>query len=166
VTSTDGSTLERTPSWRAANAAVASVDPSGALTAAAAGSTAVEATVEGVTARLTLTVTPAVVAAAPPPTRTDPTPVRPTAGRGRAGGAAGTSLPARPVLLRVQVGPTFASIYVDGTLRGEGLRLYEIELLPGEHTIRLENPRFQPHTQTVRIAAGQTPEPIRVRLTN
>jgi hypothetical protein len=74
--------------------------------------------------------------------------------------------PAAPVLLVIQVGPTFASLYVDDALRGEGLRSYSVELLPGEHTIRLENPRFQPHTQSIRIVAGQTPDPIQVRLTN
>jgi hypothetical protein len=67
-------------------------------------------------------------------------------------------------LLEISVGPQFASLFVDGVLAGEGRRLYSIQLQPGEHTIRLENPRFQTHTEVVRLEAGQPAQQLQVQL--
>jgi serine/threonine-protein kinase len=58
--------------------------------------------------------------------------------------------------LAVEVAPV-ADVYIDGTYRGtrDTTQSAPFIVAPGEHTIRLENPRFGSHTTTFRLEAGR-----------
>jgi uncharacterized protein YjdB len=178
VMGSDGSPVEEPVAWSSRNPSVVGVDAQGNLTAAAAGSSTVEAVAGGVTRTLAVNVSATVTASAPSPAAqtgpTTPTPAPTTAQQPATTTTRPVASPpaqrppppaaAQPVLLEISVGPQFATLFVDGVQAGEGRRLYSIQLQPGEHTIRLENPRFQPYSEVVRLEAGQPPQQLRVQL--
>ena len=58
------------------------------------------------------------------------------------------------MVLTVRSTPDEARVFVDGTFRGT--TPLELELIDGDHEIRVTAPRFQEQTQTVAAVAGET----------
>ena len=64
--------------------------------------------------------------------------------------------PAAAGLLRLEIQPDDASIYVDGQFWGTGRSGAEIELPPGRHRVEIVRPGFQTEERDVEIEPGRT----------
>ncbi len=73
------------------------------------------------------------------------------------------SLQKLPGLIDVASRPEGATLWVDGNLAGE-TPLRDVELAPGDHTLRLEHKRYQPIEKTVTVTGAGQRQSLQVEL--
>jgi serine/threonine protein kinase/uncharacterized protein YjdB len=135
VTDRRGRPLDDTPvAWRSSSASVASVDGNGQVTGRSVGQAVVSARAGEASREVRVSVT----------------------GRRPAPPASGH--------LVLRIVPSWAIVYVDGVSHGEHTGGLELRIAPGQHHLRLENPRMMPVDTVFDVQAGARVElDIRMR---